>query len=111
MPFDQHVADRLAPIMAAKADMQETRMMGGIVYMCHGNMCVGVYKNFLIIRVGVDAFEELSHQYDELRAMDITGRPMKGWGMIDSDACDEETFSELIDAAEHFVRTLPKKEK
>ena len=92
MVFEQDVAHRLAPLLAGRAGMVETRMMGGFGYLCYGNMCAGIHKNFLIVRMGLEQFEALSEQFDELRAMDITGKPMKGWGMIDSYTCDDETL-------------------
>jgi hypothetical protein len=109
MAFEQDVADRLEPILSGRAGMVETRMMGGFGYLCYGNMCAGIHKNFLIVRLGLEQFEVLSEQFDELRTMDITGKPMKGWGMIDSYACDNETFKILVESSEEFARTLPKK--
>lgn len=111
MPYDPEVAERLSEIVAHRPNMEEKKMFGGIGWMLNNNMCVGIYKHFLIVRLGPEKFEKLSEQYDELRAMDITGKPMKGWGMIDGDACDDESFKHLVKESEEFVSTLPVKPK
>ena len=109
MPFDPELDDRLSAALQGRKGFERKKMFGGTGYMLSGNMCVGVYKEFLILRLGPEKFEELSAKYDELRPMDITGKPMKGWGMIDGAACDASEFAELVAACEDFVRTLPKK--
>ena len=109
MPFDQDIADRLIPLLDHKPGMSVMRMMGGFGYLCYGNMCCGVHKNFLMLRLGPERFETLTGKYDDLRVMDFTGRAMKGWGMLDAYSCDDEMLADLVDNAEAFARSLPKK--
>lgn len=111
MPYDAELAGRLAWLVANRPRMEEKRMFGGIGWMLNGNMCVGIYKEFLIVRLGPEKFDRLSHQYDELRAMDITGKVMKGWGMIDGAACDDDALAHLTKESISFVETLPKQTK
>lgn len=109
MPFDPELDDRLSAALKGRKGFERKKMFGGTGYMLNGNMCVGVYKEFLILRLGPEKFETLSAKYDDLRPMDFTGKPMKGWGMIDAAACDPLEFDELVSASEAFVRTLPGK--
>jgi hypothetical protein len=109
MHSDPDLVERLFQILPGT--LEPRIMFGGQCWMLNGNMCVGVYKEYLILRVGQEKFETLLEQYDELRPMDITGKPMKGWGMIDGVACDDESFSHLVDESKKFVGTLPKKLK
>lgn len=107
MHSDPALVERLSNVLP---DMLEPRIMfGGQCWMLNGNMCVGVYKEFLIVRVGVEVFEKLCAEYDDLRPMDITGKLMKGWGMIDGAACDNEALVHLMKESIGFVETLPKK--
>jgi hypothetical protein len=53
-------------------------MFGGLCWLLHGNMCVGVLNDELIVRVGEKTALELLDSYDFLRPFDITGRFMKG---------------------------------
>jgi hypothetical protein len=82
-------------------------MFGGVCFLLNGNLLVGVWKDSLIARVGRDAYESaLREEYT--REFDITGRPMKGWVMVEPDGIDDDhQLSRWIDQATEFVRTLP----
>jgi hypothetical protein len=77
--------------------------------MLRGNMFGGVYKDFLILRLGEKgAKEALRSEY--ARPFDITGRPMKGWVMISQEGFrSDEELEELLNEAKEFVETLPAK--
>jgi hypothetical protein len=45
-----------------------------------------------------------------VREFDITGRPMKGWVLVEPDAIDlDEELQAWLDRALEFVATLPAK--
>jgi hypothetical protein len=84
-------------------------MFGGIGWMLNGNMCVAVYKDWLIARVGAEAEKKLRSN-SHTKPFDITGRPMKGWVMIGLEGIDADADLERhVQLAEGFVKTLPKK--
>lgn len=84
-------------------------MFGGIGFLLGGNMCVGVWKEFLILRLGPEQAATALTQ-PGVKAFDITGKPMRGWVMVDAaDLHDRPTLQAWIDQAIHFVRTLPVK--
>jgi hypothetical protein len=72
-------------------------------------MCVGVWKHFLIARIGRQDYDEpLTRPF--VKEFDITGRAMRGWVMIEPDGLgDDADVSEWVDRAVEFVRRLPKK--
>ncbi|MDJ0740374.1 MAG: TfoX/Sxy family protein [Gammaproteobacteria bacterium] len=89
--------------------LQPRKMFGGQCWMLNGNICVGVYKQFLITRIGVDAFERIADR-PHVHPMDITGRPMKGWAKIGPIAlADDRELQRQVDLAIRFVETLPAK--
>jgi hypothetical protein len=49
--------------------------------MLNGNMCVGVHKKSLFIRIGVAQAERL-FSGPHVRPMDLTGKVMKGWAEV-----------------------------
>lgn len=109
MPYDPGLAERLADMLTNRSGMEEKKMFGGIGWMLNGNMCVGVYKEWLVIRVGIDAAENILIE-PHVKPMDITGKVMKGWAMIFPEGIEDD--SELIryvDLASNFVNTLPAK--
>lgn len=109
MAFDATIADRVRPLMVRRAGCAEKKMFGGVGFLLHGNMCVGVWKEFLIVRVGPEAYAEALNQCG-VQEFDVTGRPMKGWVMVDpSGARDDLALGAWVERAVEFVRTLPRK--
>lgn len=84
-------------------------MFGGVCFLLNGNMLVAVWQDSLIARVGKDAYEP-ALQEDHVKEFDITGRPMKGWVIVEPDGIDgDPQLTHWIDQATLFVRTLPAK--
>lgn len=84
-------------------------MFGGVGFLLHGNMCVGIWKNSLIARIGPEEYESALAQ-DDVREFDITGRPMKGWVLIEPDGIEtDEQLNAWVQRSAIFVSTLPRK--
>lgn len=115
MPFDAVLADRLRRVITTRfADvngLSETRMFGGFGYLLNGNMCVGIHKDSLMIRVGEDMAERLINE-PHVRPMDLTGRVMRGWATVEPQAIpDDKSLQRFCRAAIDFVQELPPKKK
>jgi TfoX/Sxy family transcriptional regulator of competence genes len=83
MAYDKVLAERVQTSVQHVEGLTSKKMFGGIGYMINGNMAVGVYKDHLIVRVGLDDYDSLLAE-PFARVFDITGRVMKGWIMVDS---------------------------
>jgi TfoX/Sxy family transcriptional regulator of competence genes len=111
MAFNEVLAERIRQRLARRKSVEEKKMFGGIGFLLHGNMLVGVWKDSLIARLGPDNYDDALLE-PHVREFDITGRPMKGWVLIDSEGIqDDEQLKEWIERAMWFVRTLPAKEE
>jgi TfoX/Sxy family transcriptional regulator of competence genes len=109
MPFDQSLADRVRPLLVRRRGFSEKKMFGGLGFLLHGNMCVGVWKEFLIVRVGPDSYEDALAE-PSAREFDITGRAMTGWVMVESDGLENDgQLSKWVQQAMDFCESLPKK--
>jgi TfoX/Sxy family transcriptional regulator of competence genes len=109
MAFDEAVAGRVREALAGSRDVVEKRMFGGVAFMVRGNMCCGVIGDRLMLRVGPNGYETaLSRPH--ARAMDFTGRPMKGMVYVEpagfASPRDLETW---IERAMEFTLSLPAK--
>ena len=109
MAYSESLAERIRQIFARRRGITEKKTFGGVGFLLNGNMCVGVWKTSLIARLGPEQSESaLSKPY--VGDFDITGRPMKGWVMIDADGIESaEELSGWIQRSVEFVSTLPKK--
>ena len=109
MAYDLGLAERLKDCVADEDRLSETRMFGGFGYLMHGNMCIGIHKEWLIVRVGVDVSERIIGE-PGVTPMDITGKAMKGWAKIDAEGLEEEAdLRRYCQYALDFVSTLPPK--
>lgn len=106
MPYNEELDLKLARILPRGAVRK--KMFGGTCYTLTGNMVCGVYKNFLILRLGEKQAAE-SLKLPEVRPLDITGKPMKGWVMIAAASLTDEATARWIEKARAFVKSLPAK--
>ena len=84
-------------------------MFGSVCFLLNGNLLVGVWKDSLIARVGKGAYDA-ALQEEHVKEFDVTGKPMKGWVMVEPDGIDSDhQLNRWIDQATEFVRTLPGK--
>lgn len=111
MAFDETLARRIRDALARKRGVEEKKMFGGIGFLLNGNMLVGVWKNSLIVRVGPDVYEEALLE-PQVKEFDITGKPMKGWIMVEPEGVvDDDPLKNWIQKAVKFVGKMPGKEK
>lgn len=109
MPYDESLADRLSVALSLKRGIEKKKLFGGIGFLLDGNMLVGVWKNSLVVRLGSLDYENARLE-PHVREFDITGKPLKGWVMIEPDGIeDDEQLFGWIERATAFVKTLPKK--
>lgn len=84
-------------------------MFGSIGFLLNGNLLVGVWKNSLIARLGPEAGEKALAE-DYVRPFDITGKPMKGWVLVEPDGIEsDEHLKVWLEQAMEFVKGLPRK--
>jgi TfoX/Sxy family transcriptional regulator of competence genes len=82
MAYDEILAERVRERLADLPGIEEKKMMGGIVFMYHDKMCVGIIKDELMCRIDPD-FHSMAVEKTGCRTMDFTKRPMKGYVLID----------------------------
>jgi hypothetical protein len=109
MAFDENLAARIRTALARKKGVEEKKMFGGLCFLLHGHMLLGVWKNSLIARLGQEQADEALLE-PNVKAMDITGKPMGGWLMVEPDGvADEIAVKKWVQRAIKFVGKLPAK--
>ncbi len=81
MTFQQELENRIDASLTMfpkkiSSNFSKKKMFGGIAYLFHGKMTVGIIKNNLMVRIiskKIDAFLKLDH----VKPMDFTKKPMK----------------------------------
>ncbi len=106
MPYSESLAERIRIALKGRRSVEEKRMFGGVCFLLQGNIVVCVWNLSLIARVGVEQ-EVAALQENHVRKMDITGKPMKGWIIIEPDGIDEDDqLRHWIDQAIAFASRL-----
>jgi TfoX/Sxy family transcriptional regulator of competence genes len=82
MPYNEKLADRIREQLVDKRKVEEKQMMGGLAFMVNDKMCVGVWKDEMMCRIDPEVREEALSKTG-CRVMDITGKPMKGFVLVD----------------------------
>jgi TfoX/Sxy family transcriptional regulator of competence genes len=113
MPYSQSLADRVRQLLGKTRGIIEKKMFGGVGFLLNGNMLVGIWETSLIVRLG-DAKHTADYEAalgePKVREFDITGRPMRGWVLVDADGIDSDAqLRAWIDRSQRFVATLPVK--
>lgn len=85
MAYDESLAERLRALLVDQLDVVEKKMMGGLTFMVNGKMCVGIIKGDLMCRVAPEIHASLTER-PECSTMAFTGRPMKGFVIVDGAA-------------------------
>jgi TfoX/Sxy family transcriptional regulator of competence genes len=109
MPYNEKLEARINEIVSGWKNTASKKMFGGICHLVGGNMFCGVYKDFLILRIGETSAQE-AFELPYVKPFDITGRAMKGWIMVDERGFEsDEDLRKWLIKAKQFADNLPAK--
>ncbi|MES2386393.1 MAG: TfoX/Sxy family protein [Bacteroidota bacterium] len=89
MAYSEPLAERIRERLATVPNVEERAMMGGIVYMVDGKMCIGIIKDEMMCRIAHELYEE-SLEKQGCHPMEFTGRAMPGYVLIDESGMKSE---------------------
>ena len=106
MPFNEALAERIRQGLAHKKGVTEKKLFGCFCFLLHGNVCVGVWKQSLLVRVGADEYADALKE-PCVREFDITGKPLTGLVVVDPAGIQtDEQLKDWIQRAVAFVSKL-----
>jgi TfoX/Sxy family transcriptional regulator of competence genes len=110
MAYDEILADRIRSIFKRRKGIAERKMFGGLAFLFNGNMCCGVMKDQLMLRLGQEGATE-ALALPHARPMDFTGKPMKGMVYVaPAGLASDEDLQGWVQRAVAFASTLPAKD-
>ena len=88
---------------------EKKKMFGGVGYLLKGNMCFGIWKDFLIVRMDKEqGAQSLTER--NVQPFDITGRPMAGWIMVtEAGWKTDKGLARWMGIGKKFALSLPEK--
>ena len=109
MAYDEGLAERIRGALDERSGVAEKRMFGGIAFLVHGYMSVGIVQDKLMVRVGRESYDRVLRER-HARRMDFTGRPMKGFVYIVPAGYESDAdLRKWVNLGVDFVISLPAK--
>lgn len=105
MAYNQEWAEKIRKELAPLGDrISEKKMFGGLSFMCHGKMCIGVLKDQITVRVLEEKMEGVLSQHG-VTPMNFTGKPMKEFVFVDPEVITtNKILNEWIDLGIEHAR-------
>ncbi len=109
MAYNEEVEAGIQSLISNWKNTERKRMFGGICHLINGNMFCGVYKDFLIVRLG-EKQARAALQDAFVRPFDITGKPMKGWVMVEEEGWERPSdLARWLELGRAYALSLPGK--
>jgi TfoX/Sxy family transcriptional regulator of competence genes len=112
MAYDEKTAERVRHLLAERHDVAEKKMMGGLMFMVKGGMCIVVSgRGGLMVRVGPEAAATL-RDAPHVQPMRMRGRIVKAFLRVQPEAY--RTTAQLkkwVERSVAFTTSLPPKAK
>lgn len=109
MPYDWVLTERIRKVIGRREGVSEKQMFGGIGFLVNGNMCCGVHRTELMVRLDPKTTETALGEA-HTRVFDLTGRPIRGWILVASDGlATDDDVAHWVNRGFQFAKSLPRK--
>jgi TfoX/Sxy family transcriptional regulator of competence genes len=110
MAYDEELAGRIRELLGGEPDLVEKKMFGGLAFLVGGNMAVAASgQGGVLVRVDPAQSDDFVAT-TSARPMDMRGRQMQGWLLVDAD--EVQTRAELakwVERGASYARSLAAK--
>jgi TfoX/Sxy family transcriptional regulator of competence genes len=111
MAYDENLAARIREALEDTPNVTEKNMFGGVCFMVNDKMCLGVLKDDMMCRIGLD-HETEALEKPGCRPMDFTKRPMKGYVYVDQEGMKtKKQMQYWVDLCLDFNKTAKSSQK
>jgi len=109
--YNTKLEEKIDASIKSWQNMEKKKMFGGVCYLLKSNMCFGIYKDSLIVRMDKEQGEQ-SLKNANVQPFDITGKPMAGWVMVNKVGWNRQAMLEKwIEVGKRFAISLPEKKR
>ena len=109
MAYDEKLAGRVRKVLAKRKAIAEKKVFGGVAFLLNGNMCCGLHGQELIVRLNPEETDQALAK-PHTRIFDMTGRPMKGWILVEpAGLAREDALAKWVRVGVDYAASLPAK--
>jgi TfoX/Sxy family transcriptional regulator of competence genes len=106
--YNEALAGRVRAALAGQATIEEKKMFGGLSFMLDEQMCCGVLKDELMVRIEPGSLDQALAQ-PGVRPFDFTGRPSTGMVYVATAALSsDEMLQAWVRRGIDYVKAHPK---
>ena len=107
MNYDPEAAGRVRHVLSDRDGVVEKRMVGGLSFLVHGNMCCGITDRSLMVRVGAEGREQALRE-PHVRPMQLGGRTLSGFVCVEpAGFASDDALATWVQRGLDFVSGLP----
>jgi TfoX/Sxy family transcriptional regulator of competence genes len=109
MAYNTKLEGKIDSAVKRWKDLDKKKMFGGVCWLLRGNMCFGILKDFLIVRMEKDLAKK-SLNTRNVKPFDITGKTMAGWVMVEeAEWKNAAGLAKWMKLGKVFALSLPEK--
>ena len=110
MAYDERLAERIRAALGHRDDVDERKMMGGLIFMVGGHMACGARRDgSMLARVGPDGMDAALEE-PGVEPMVMRDRVMNGYVFVDGgQVADDEPLRAWVGRCVAFAESLPPK--
>src|SRR5258706_10759394 len=103
MAYDEALAARIRKQLGKRKGLIEKKMFGGLSFLLNGNMCCGVSREEMIVRLDPELTQQMLAK-PHVRLFEVGGRSMKGWILVAAKGiATETTLAKWIETAVDYA--------
>ena len=111
MTFDERLADRIRKTFGKNKNISEKHMFGGLSFMYGKKMFCGVLKDDLVLKMSHEQWEDALKK-PNVRPMDFTGKPMKGFVYVNQKGCkSDKDLKKWVELSLNYAKSIKKIKK
>ena len=109
MAYNETIDMRIRSAVSNWRRTDSRKMFGGVCHLLNGNMFCGVYKDYLILRLGKEK-AQIALKVPHVKPFAITGNKMPGRDMVGEKGFEREVeLEDWLGQARAFAESLPPK--
>jgi len=111
MACNAALVERIEKLLRRRRSVTQKKMFGGVCFLVNGNMCCGVERDKLVVRVRLEQYEQLLRRR-HVKPMDFTGRPLRGFVYVLPQGLQSRAALKMwIDRGLRYAKSVPAKRK
>ena len=105
MAYNEKLAERIRKTLGKNKHVTEKHMFGGLSFLFNKKMFCGILKEDLVLKMSPEQCQD-SLKKPNVRPMDFTGKPMKGFVYVNQRGCkSDKNLKKWIELSLNYAKS------